>query len=289
MNLYAYLHNDPLTHLDEHGLWTESYSRGFFSAPDYFKRSMYNLEQFSMGVNRGLINAGFQTGRLLNAITHGIASPFHSFNWQTMHFNFSMGNSYHTINNWLNQKQNSINTVYFSGANQGSWAFHGGHFIGNTWGDFVIGGGIMKGIKSSFNIGRSALSASRKLEIVQIPKLRIGDNPVLTNFWPSNRGFIGEIKRKHLMTGEFFDRYGDASGKFASPLNTPFESRSIPSYMKSRSHIYFEVLKPFEVNSGIVSPAFNQPGLGFQYEFPVSIRVLQKRGIIREIPIPPGG
>jgi len=45
----------------------------------------------------------------------------------------------------------------------------------------------------------------------------------------------------------------------------------------------FEVLKPFEVHSGKVAPAFNQPGLGIQHMAPVKLETLLKRKIIREI------
>lgn len=40
------------------------------------------------------------------------------------------------------------------------------------------------------------------------------------------------------------------------------------------------MLKPFEVQAGIIAPAFGQPGLGTQYLSPVSVDVLIKRRII---------
>jgi Tuberculosis necrotizing toxin len=44
----------------------------------------------------------------------------------------------------------------------------------------------------------------------------------------------------------------------------------------------YRVVKPFEVNSGGIAPAFNQLGLGTQYELPVSMNTLVKRGIIEK-------
>jgi hypothetical protein len=45
----------------------------------------------------------------------------------------------------------------------------------------------------------------------------------------------------------------------------------------------FEVLKPFEVLSGLAAPGFGQVGLGIQYMTPVPLGTLIDRGIIREI------
>lgn len=103
--------------------------------------------------------------------------------------------------------------------------------------------------------------------------------------WPANRGFIeGTVERKFLMPGETFDRYGFGGGKFASPTGTPLEMRSLRSGVESLPYNNYQVVKPLEVNSGGIAPAFNQPGLGTQYELPVSINILLKRGIIKKMP-----
>lgn len=46
----------------------------------------------------------------------------------------------------------------------------------------------------------------------------------------------------------------------------------------------FRVVKPFEVQSSTIVPAFGQTGLGKQFLFPVNMNTLLKRGII--VPIP---
>ncbi|MCL1920735.1 MAG: TNT domain-containing protein [Kiritimatiellaeota bacterium] len=43
----------------------------------------------------------------------------------------------------------------------------------------------------------------------------------------------------------------------------------------------YGLAKPFEVNAGTVAPAFGQPGLGIQYQTPVTLDVLLKHGIIK--------
>lgn len=45
----------------------------------------------------------------------------------------------------------------------------------------------------------------------------------------------------------------------------------------------YRVLKPIEVDAGYSAPWFGQKGLGIQYEFPVSIDVLIKRGFLERI------
>lgn len=83
--------------------------------------------------------------------------------------------------------------------------------------------------------------------------------------------------------GTLISRYGETSGKFVSPYGTSFGARGLPPYLRSEPLKSYEILKPFEVQSGIVAPAFNQAGLGIQYELPVSAKFLIKREIIREI------
>jgi hypothetical protein len=103
--------------------------------------------------------------------------------------------------------------------------------------------------------------------------------------WPANRGFIeGTVERKFLMPGETIDRYGFGGGKFVSPTGTPFEIRALRPGTESLPYNNYRVAKPFEVNSGAVAPAFNQPGLGTQYELPISIDILLKRGVIEKVP-----
>ena len=45
----------------------------------------------------------------------------------------------------------------------------------------------------------------------------------------------------------------------------------------------YRVLKPFEVINGRTAPAFGELGFGVQYETPVPISILLKRGIVEEV------
>ncbi|WP_268225813.1 glycohydrolase toxin TNT-related protein, partial [Sinomicrobium oceani] len=95
-----------------------------------------------------------------------------------------------------------------------------------------------------------------------------GVNPWSGKFenWPSNDGFKGNTEIKMLEIGEMIDRYGQEAGKYLSPEGTPFEQRSLlPSKINDPYNVY-EVVKPFEVQSGKVAPYFYQKGGGIQYK-----------------------
>jgi len=105
-----------------------------------------------------------------------------------------------------------------------------------------------------------------------------------TTFWPKNRGFLKTPNRKFLMPGEVISRYGFEGGKFVSPEGVPFEMRGLPpEYSATKPYHVYEVVKPFEIKYGPAAPAFNQIGLGMQYELPVSIEKLLERGVIKRV------
>ena len=64
------------------------------------------------------------------------------------------------------------------------------------------------------------------------------------------------------MPVETFDRYGFGGGKFVIPTGTPPEMRSLRPGTETLPYNNYRVVKPFEVNSGGIAPAFNQLGFG---------------------------
>jgi RHS repeat-associated protein len=103
--------------------------------------------------------------------------------------------------------------------------------------------------------------------------------------WPENRGFIeGTVSHGHLRIGETFDRYGFDSGTFGSPVGTSLPARALRPGSEKLPYSQFEVLKPLQRSSGGIAPAFGKPGLGTQFEFPVPIDVLIRRGFIKRVP-----
>lgn len=105
----------------------------------------------------------------------------------------------------------------------------------------------------------------------------------LTEFWPKNGGALGNWETEYLMPGMEIDRFGSGFGKYFSPKGTPMNMRALPPGNLG-DYNAFRVVKPFEVQSSTIAPAFGQTGLGKQFLSPVNMNTLLKRGII--VPIP---
>jgi len=102
-------------------------------------------------------------------------------------------------------------------------------------------------------------------------------------YYPPNQGFLGETSREFLYAGQRIDRYGgSSSSRFFSPAGAPVGARSLPPGTVSQRLRSFEVVKPFEVESGTVAPYFGEIGYGPQYRTPVTLDTLRNRGILRE-------
>lgn len=104
--------------------------------------------------------------------------------------------------------------------------------------------------------------------------------------WAPNDGYVDgtKLNGQMLKQGTIIDRYGYTSGKFTSPVGTPYEKRSLPYVKNKYAYHKYEVLKPIEnVTIGEIAPAFYQPGGGTQYELPMRIEQLLKSGHLKEI------
>ncbi len=100
--------------------------------------------------------------------------------------------------------------------------------------------------------------------------------------WPPNNGFLLPPDREFLMPGTLIDRYGYQNGRFTAPVGTPIPSRALRPGTVEKGYHMFEVLKPFEVNSGLSTPWYGKPGMGIQYQHP-PVDVLLKHGIIEKV------
>lgn len=112
---------------------------------------------------------------------------------------------------------------------------------------------------------------------------RSQNSTALQTYYPRNNGAFSKIESKFLMQGEKIDRFGKLSGKYFSPQATPMQMRALPPSADTSLYHVFEVIKPFEVETSVIAPAFGQIGLGIQYRSVVSVEVLLKRGIIKMI------
>ena len=106
----------------------------------------------------------------------------------------------------------------------------------------------------------------------------------LVPYYPANNGAVpGTEKKIYLMAGDKIDRFGGKKGKFFSPTGTPMEMRALPYDADLSQYRQFEVVKPFEVEASTIAPAFENIGLGTQYRSSVSVDVLLKKGIIKQV------
>jgi filamentous hemagglutinin len=74
-----------------------------------------------------------------------------------------MGDSYHSFNNWLDQKQKMTNNLFFSGGDPNNFAYKLGNFAGNFAGDMAMFGGACRVLKATGYVGKSFLNMTEKL------------------------------------------------------------------------------------------------------------------------------
>lgn len=104
--------------------------------------------------------------------------------------------------------------------------------------------------------------------------------------WPPNGGFAEAPQSRTLTPGTRIDRYSGRppdqdGGKYFSPAGTSFESRALPYDPASQRLSTFEVVRPFEVQSGTAAPWFDQVGGAVQYLTDKSTQELLRDGYIR--------
>jgi hypothetical protein len=114
----------------------------------------------------------------------------------------------------------------------------------------------------------------------------------LNSGWPPNAG-AASLKMVTLDSGVLIDRYGGYyladsvfhdQGKFVCKKGVPFPRRALPkSTLKSPYRLYRIVKSINNIKSGLIIPWFNEPGLGIQFEMPVTIDSLKHGGYIVEI------
>ncbi|WP_234264970.1 glycohydrolase toxin TNT-related protein [Hydrogenophaga sp. NFH-34] len=92
---------------------------------------------------------------------------------------------------------------------------------------------------------------------------------------PNGGAVPGTSKAIKIEPGQVLDRYGSRGGTYLSPVNTPYEQRSLAPGAKGNGYERYEVTKPFNVVRSEVAPAMGQPGGGIQYQIvqPDGLRV----------------
>ena len=135
---------------------------------------------------------------------------------------------------------------------------------------------LEQGLGSGGSWGGGSSTSARTPTIGQAEK-------AIQSYYPPNRGFLGRPITETLKPGTMIDRYGGAdSSRFFSPAGTPQSARSLPPSVAAQELRTFKVIKPFEVETGTVAPAFNQFGLGTQYRASLQLRELLREGFVEE-------
>jgi Tuberculosis necrotizing toxin len=112
----------------------------------------------------------------------------------------------------------------------------------------------------------------------------VNESSAKTASFPANQGFLGDPQPLTLKENQLIDRYGGSDySRFFSPPGTPEAARALPPGTVDQPLRTFQVLRPFEVQSGTVAPAYGQAGLGTQYRSPMQLGDLLQQGFLKEV------
>ncbi|SFM79397.1 RHS repeat-associated core domain-containing protein [Nitrosomonas communis] len=117
----------------------------------------------------------------------------------------------------------------------------------------------------------------------EVAKRTIPKNKSLVPFDPPNEGFLGAPRSFTLLPGARIDRIGFDGGRFLSPAGTPAAMRALRPGTESRPLRTFEVVKPLNVRTGEIAPAYGQTGLGIQFVTDRPVRELLQEGFLRSV------
>ena len=102
--------------------------------------------------------------------------------------------------------------------------------------------------------------------------------------YPLNDGAIpGTESNILLKEGTYIDRFGNPTGRYASPIGESYGARSLPPGSYSENYGVYRIQQDIIVNRSIIAPSFGQPGYGIQYKFSTSLQKLLEDQILLEI------
>jgi RHS repeat-associated protein len=140
------------------------------------------------------------------------------------------------------------------------------------------------GLRGSFSLHSYVSDTLIAIDPLGLSACTKSQSTAIKPYWPARRGFLnGQSERRHLMPGELIDRYGYEGGTFVSPKGIPYPQRALPPGTNSKPYNVYRVVKPIEVDSGYIEPAFGEPGMGIQHELPTSVARLIKHGFLEKV------
>jgi hypothetical protein len=120
------------------------------------------------------------------------------------------------------------------------------------------------------------------------------DDKLNGDYPPANGGIDLQVVK--LDSGTLIDRYGGFytdtvfhdKGTFVSPKGIPYAERALPPGTDKKPYRAYRVIKTIvSIKKGEIIPWFNEPGLGIQYQTPVTIDSLKNGKYIVQISATP--
>ena len=232
MNLYAFVHNDPLTHFDEYGLL----DIGQWDNPALYRA---NQRLFESGVRSGTIDAAFDVARLASTIgTFGLGKqPLHS---------------------WLNEKQSALNEYLFASIDKDSSSFQTGRF----WGGFAVDGAVgslaLKGATRGLSLVKDlgSLGVGNPLRYVPRFSSKTSKGMPLERGLTPKKYFLSHSYREMEML--LIQKFGPPKG--AGPYNKSFfNSRTKRTFNLHKDPMHHAGKAHVDIRKRGLSPNYHQP------------------------------
>lgn len=132
MNLYAFVHNDPLIYLDDYGLWMTCRPPGAF----FPQEARQSGCQFAAGLAHHAVDFGFSTLKFMTSLSPGIMSQAYAFNGQSRAMSSDQS---------LDQMHQRVNQTLFGRMDVNSSAFQAGNISGKIADYAMPAAALMKG------------------------------------------------------------------------------------------------------------------------------------------------
>jgi RHS repeat-associated protein len=100
---------------------------------------------------------------------------------------------------------------------------------------------------------------------------------------PHVDGFLFGVRQvETMLQGQILSRLGETSGRYVSPPGTSLSARGLPAGYQG-SETLWQVVKPFQAESGLSAPWQGSSGIGIQHRLPQSIDALKESGYLKPV------
>lgn len=276
MNAYAYSMSNPVNFKDPFGLSTMA-GNGNSSAGSSFGSSFRDdlqilglignqMSSAAIMLGGGVVGAAEGVWGMASGLVNAVASPVETANG-ILNAVINYEETASAISGWASGQLDIL---------ENGSSFEQGRVLGN------LGANLFAGELVAGAVGRLG-NLTRIDEAAGIAGRVSNETRALVPYWPANDGFLAPATQRTLGIGTRIDRYGSEFGRFVAPEGTPLPMRSLFPEVANRPYNAYEVIKPFDVNSGVTTPWFGQPGFGTQFKLPMSVNELVEQGFLGRI------